>query len=247
MHVRNPQRGRKRSVARWLVVSWSLLVFVASPAAADIWTYTDSNGVVHFTNLGPRKGWKRIYKTGPGKASARRGACKGCDVVPPRDTSAERYVRYDEYIREAAALYKIPEALIRAVIKCESDFDPRVVSRAGAQGLMQLMPAVQRDMRVTDVWDPRQNILGGTRLLRVLANKFGGDLVLTLAGYHAGAGAVDRYGGVPPYETTHLYLKMVLKEYYEQRAKEARAQTLSRNEARVAETVGPSGRHVPAP
>jgi soluble lytic murein transglycosylase-like protein len=203
-------------------------------AAADIWSYTDANGVVHFTNLGPRKGWKRIYKTGPGKAAALRGDCKGCDKVPPRDRSSGRYVRFDEHIREASRLYQIPETLIRAVIRCESDFDPSVVSRAGARGLMQLMPSAQRDMRVGDVWDPRQNVLGGTRLLRVLANRFAGDLVKTIAGYHAGAGAVDRYRGVPPYETTHVYLKMVLKEYYDQRAKEARAAAVAPEPARAA-------------
>ena len=195
----------------------------AGTAHADIWTFTDSSGVVHFTNLGPRKGWKRIYKTGPGKASASRGECKGCDVVPPRDRTAARYSRYDESIREAASVYQIPELLIRAIIQCESDFDSRVVSRAGAQGLMQLMPGTQKMMRVTDVWNPRLNILGGTRLLRVLANQFNGDLVRTIAGYHAGAGAVERYGGVPPYATTQLYVKLVLKEYYDLRARDTRS------------------------
>jgi len=92
------------------------------------------------------------------------------------------------------------------------------------------MPSVERDMRVGDIWDPRQNILGGTRLLRVLANRFGGDLVRTIAGYHAGAGAVERYGGVPPYETTQVYLKLVLREYYELQAKEARESAKGRQE-----------------
>jgi len=207
-----------------------VLVLLPTAAAADIWSYTDSNGVIHFTNLGPRKGWKRVYKTGPGKAAAVRGTCKGCDVVPPSDRSPDRFARYSDHIREAAGLYQIPEALVRAVIRCESDYDPHVVSRAGARGMMQLMPSVERDMRVGDIWDPRQNILGGTRLLRVLANRFGGDLVRTIAGYHAGAGAVERYGGVPPYETTQVYLKLVLREYYELQAKEARESAKGRQE-----------------
>jgi soluble lytic murein transglycosylase-like protein len=221
--VTGSRRARRAGWSGALGALAVLVTLTPALAAADIWSYTDPNGVVHFTNLGPRKGWKRIYKTGPGKAAAVRGDCKGCDRVPPRDRSAERYVRFNEHIREAALLYQIPETLIRAVIRCESDFDPSVVSRAGARGLMQLMPSAQQDMRVADVWDPRQNVLGGTRLLRVLANRFAGDLVRTIASYHAGAGAVERYGGVPPYETTRLYLKMVLQEYYDLRAKEARA------------------------
>ncbi|HEY3356227.1 MAG TPA: lytic transglycosylase domain-containing protein [Polyangia bacterium] len=214
----------------WLAPLALLCLLVPAAAAADIWSYTDSSGVLHFTNLGPRKGWKKIYKTGPGKAAAVRGTCKGCDLVPPSDRRADRYTRFDAHIREAADLYQIPEPLIRAVIKCESDYDPHVVSRAGARGMMQLMPSVQKDMRVGDIWDARQNILGGTRLLRVLANRFAGDIVRTIAGYHAGAGAVDRYGGVPPYETTHQYLKMVLREYYELKAKETRLATASAKE-----------------
>jgi soluble lytic murein transglycosylase-like protein len=196
------------------------LVFVlaASTARADIYTYTSPDGVVHFTNLEPKgshsKKWKKIYKTGPGKAAAVRGGCARCDVVPATDRSSERYTRYDDFIREACELYQIPEALVRAVIKVESDYDPRVVSSAGARGLMQLMPSAQKDMHVHSVHEPRENIFGGTRLLRVLANRFDGDLVLTIAAYHAGAGAVRKYGAIPPYETTQLYVRMVLKQYY---------------------------------
>lgn len=212
---------------RWLRLLVILPALLAVPSArADIYTYTDADGVVHFTNIEPRgehkKKWKKVYRTGPGKAAAIRGKCKRCDVVPARDRSPERYSRYDAYILEAAELYQIPEALVRAVIHVESDYDPRVVSSAGAKGLMQLMPPVIQDMRVSDVWDPRENILGGTRLLRILANKFDGDLVLTIAAYHAGAGNVVKYNGVPPFETTQLYVKMVLKRYYHYKEKLAR-------------------------
>ena len=93
-------------------------------------------------------------------------------------------------IREAATLYQIPEELVRAVIKVESDYDPRAVSRVGAQGLMQLMPETAQRMQVKDSMDPRENILGGVRYLRVLANMFNGDLQLTVAGYNAGENAV---------------------------------------------------------
>ncbi|MDA3863843.1 MAG: lytic transglycosylase domain-containing protein, partial [Deltaproteobacteria bacterium] len=97
------------------------------------------------------------------------------------------------------------------MIKAESDFDPRVVSYKGAKGLMQIMPVVQKDMGIKHVFDPRENILGGTRLLRYLANFFKGDMILTIAGYHAGPNAVKKYGGIPPYKTTRVYVPRVLK------------------------------------
>jgi soluble lytic murein transglycosylase-like protein len=203
-----------------------LLVALAVPASADMYTYTDKDGVIHFTNIEPkardRKKWKVLYKTGPGKAAAVRGSCPGCDRVPASDRSPERYRRYDAYILEAAELYQIPEALIRAVIKVESDYDPRVVSSVGAMGLMQLMPSTSEDHDIADPFEPRANILGGTRQLRRLANKYDGDLVLTLAGYSAGPGAVDKYGGLPPYETTQRYVRMVVNEYQKQKARLAR-------------------------
>jgi soluble lytic murein transglycosylase-like protein len=196
-----------------------LLLALLGPIAearADIYSYIDAEGVVHFTNQ-PRPGrrWRRVMKTGPGKASAPRGTA--VDKIPPSDRSPERYSRYDRHISEAATLYHIPVPLVRAVIKVESDYDPRVVSRAGAQGLMQLMPQVSRGMGVTDVFDPRQNVFGGSRFLRVLANEWSGDLVLTIAAYHAGSGAVKKYGGIPPYSTTQKYVRWVLSEYYRQR------------------------------
>lgn len=190
-----------------------LLLLWPSTGLADIYSYIDKDGVVHFTNI-PRqsKKWKRIMKTGPGKAAAPRG--RKVDRVPPRDRSTTRYHRYDRHIREAAALYHMPESLVRAVISVESDYDPNVVSRAGAQGLMQLMPFVSKGMGVTNPFDPRQNIFGGVRFLRILANQFAGDLVLTIASYHAGAGAVRKYGGIPPYQTTQKYVRWVLSRYY---------------------------------
>ncbi len=100
------------------------------------------------------------------------------------------------------------------MIKIESDYSPRVVSHAGAMGLMQLMPRTAASMGVRDPFDPRQNILGGSRYLRILANMFNGDLVLTIAAYNAGEGAVMRYNGVPPYEETQRYVRRVLDRYY---------------------------------
>ena len=105
-------------------------------------------------------------------------------------------------------LYHIPVPLIRAVISVESDYDPRVVSRAGAMGLMQMMPSVTKGMGVTSPFDPRQNIFGGVRYLRVLANLFNGNLELTIAAYNAGEGAIIHYGACDdtPLEPGHLFL-----------------------------------------
>jgi soluble lytic murein transglycosylase-like protein len=121
--------------------------------------------------------------------------------------------RYDDDIHQAAALYQIPEELVRAVIRVESGFDPRAVSHTNACGLMQLMPGTAERMLVTDIFDPRQNIFGGVRYLRVLANMFNGDLELTLAGYNAGENAVIQYGGIPPYEETRMYVVRVIQYY----------------------------------
>lgn len=214
--------GRLRRIAP-LALAAALAAVWPARARADIWSY-EENGVIHFTNIPPSGNnshqWRVEWKSGPGKASVVSGTAgpAGCehsraDVVPSRDTSPERYQRYSPFIAEAAAAFALPEPLIRAVIHVESDYDPRVVSCAGARGLMQLMPDVVTEQKVSDVFDPRRNILGGARLLRLLANRFHGDLVLTIAGYHAGPGAVMKYSGVPPYETTQRYVYAVLQRY----------------------------------
>jgi soluble lytic murein transglycosylase-like protein len=177
------------------------LVALLSPASsqADIYQSVGPDGVVSFTNS-KTPGAKLYQKTRP-KAP----------VFLPADTSPERYTRYDSFIREAATLYQIPEALVRAVIRVESDFDPRAVSPANARGLMQMIPETAERMMVSDIFDPRQNIFGGVRYLRVLANTFNGDLSLTVAAYNAGEGAVNRYRGVPPYAETLGYVSRILK------------------------------------
>lgn len=185
----------------------------APPAArADIYTYTDENGVIHFTNQPPRRrrGVRVAVRTQTPHADDPPRATMG-----PRDASPDRYQRYDAFIREAAALYRLPESFLRAVIRVESDYNPMVVSHAGAQGLMQLMPATAARMGVRDAFDPRQNILGGARYLRILANSFGGDLILTIAAYNAGEGAVLRHRGVPPYAETQRYVQRVLGWYWQ--------------------------------
>jgi soluble lytic murein transglycosylase-like protein len=184
------------------------LSLVPGLASADIFTYTDAEGVVHFSSRPRSDGASRVYL----KSRDRHRPAYGAPVAPS-DTSVERFTRYDEWIHQAAVLYQIPEELIRAVIKVESDYDPRAVSGTGAQGLMQLMPETAMRMQVRDAFDPREAIFGGTRYLRVLANMFNGDLELTVAGYNAGEAAVVRYAGIPPYEETQGYVTHVLSFY----------------------------------
>ncbi len=183
----------------------------AGDASADIYQYTDPEGVVHFTNAPKGDPKYSLYVKSTSKRT--KGARFSGKAVPPSDRSPERFTRYDKWIRQAATLYQLPEELIRAVIKVESDYDPRAVSGAGAQGLMQLMPETATRMQVRDPFDPRENIFGGTRYLRVLANLFNGDLDLTVAAYNAGEGSVARYGGIPPYPETQDYVVRV-RTYY---------------------------------
>jgi soluble lytic murein transglycosylase-like protein len=201
-----PRAARSFSVRRLGVASTAVALALSASGSsrADIYKTVGPDGVISFTSS-PKKGGKLYART---EAPA---------VHMPSDTSPGRRDRYDEHIRQAAALYQIPEELVRAVIKVESDFDPRAVSPANARGLMQLIPETADRMLVTDVFDPRQNIFGGVRYLRVLANLFNGDIELTLAGYNAGEGAVMRYGGIPPYPETIDYVKRVLAYYRDYR------------------------------
>ena len=185
--------------------------FLAGDASADIFQYTDPDGVVHFTNSPKGDSRYKLYVKSTSKRT--KGARFSGTAVPPSDRSPERFTRYDKWIRQAATLYQLPEELIRAVIKVESDYDPRAVSSAGSQGLMQLMPETGTRMQVRDPFDPRENIFGGVRYLRVLANLFNGDFDLTVAAYNAGEGAVARYGGIPPYAETQDYVVRV-RTYY---------------------------------
>lgn len=146
-------------------------------------------------------------------ATARRYASGG---AVSRTTSSNYSGKYASYINEAAAKYGVSAALIAAIIKAESDFNPNVRSGAGAMGLMQLMPETARELGVRNPFDPRQNIMGGTQEIAKYLKKYNGNLDLALAAYNAGMGAVQKYGGVPPYKETKDYIpkvKKYMKEY----------------------------------
>lgn len=206
--------------------------------ADDIYAY-EKDGQIWFTNEGCPRGAKKcrlVMKgwTSSGSSSATEGQRKSRpskswtppsrdtvdddgedDETPPKPASRRVVTRkdIDDTIREASKLYDIPEAFIRAIIEVESSYKVKALSYKGAMGLMQLMPGTARDMGVTDPWDPYQNIMGGTRLLRILANRFDGDIPKVIAAYHAGGGAVNEKGGIP-FQGTDGYVRKVLDHYY---------------------------------
>jgi soluble lytic murein transglycosylase-like protein len=200
------------------------MALLALPAAArsPLHTWTDKDGVLHVEDVPPPRARAAARKTAEAQVNvpaARRGEPwweKRSDAPP------------DE-IDRAAALYNVPAELVRAVIWAESAGDSAAISRAGAIGLMQLMPRTAGDMYVEDPVDPAQNIMGGTRYIRWLANQFKGDMLLTLAAYNAGPEAVRKYGGVPPFDETRQYVRRVVA-YYQQ----LRAQTRKRVVAEAA-------------
>ncbi|MBL4688449.1 MAG: lytic transglycosylase domain-containing protein [Nannocystaceae bacterium] len=193
----------------------------AAPAAGsgrnNYYSYTDDNGVMHVTNVPQRRrgAWK-LYKSLEGSAGPRPAASSAPSRhrAEPVSLASERLHRFDSFIRGAAQRYQLPQSLIQAVIHTESNYSPHAVSRAGATGLMQLMPRTARSLGVTDAFDPRQNVYGGSRYLRLLANRYDGDMVLVLAAYNAGAGNVEKYGGIPPFAETRAYVRSVLRRYY---------------------------------
>ncbi len=197
-------------------LSLLMLLPLALPASAraDIYECRGPGGAVHYGNAREPGMRCRVLVR---ESDERRRRAHRRPRAAPRTRDPHRYRRYDAFIREAAALYQLPEAFLRAIMRVESDFNPTVVSRAGAIGLMQLMPRTAASMGVRDPFDPRQNILGGARYLRILANLFQGDLILTVAAYNAGEGAVKRYRGIPPYAETQRYVRRVLRHYYRYR------------------------------
>lgn len=164
---------------------------IGNLAASESLHYTGQNGVFKPSSL------STVLATTRQSESLARG-------------NGMRNEQYDGIIKQAANLFDIPEKLIASVIRQESNFNNSVVSHAGAEGLMQLMPGTAKFLGVTDSFDPVQNIMGGTKYLRQMLNQFDGDLELALAAYNAGPGNVKKYGGIPPFTETEQYVQKVL-------------------------------------
>jgi soluble lytic murein transglycosylase len=193
------RRNGDRRAATQAVLLSVMAVSMPTFADADVFTKRGAGGVLEATNLPDREGFQLAYRSkGP------------VTHAPDFRLSPANNRRYDLFIQEASSLHGVDQGLVRAVIQVESEFDARAVSRAGARGLMQIMPATAERFGVADPFDPRQNILGGVKYLRKLLNMFDGDVSLAVAGYNAGEHAVQRHNGVPPYKETQGYVRKIL-------------------------------------
>ena len=173
-------------------------------SAGEIYRYVDSKGVVHLTDRPTHDGYQLVQKAGNKSRISR---------INFRDKDANRK-RFASRIAEVASRYQVPEALLHAVITIESAYDPNAVSRAGAVGLMQLMPATAKRYGVADRRNPSANLTGGTRYLKDLLLRFDSNLELALAGYNAGENAVEKFGNrIPPFDETRNYVRKVLQLY----------------------------------
>ena len=174
----------------------------------QVYAYVDRNGVRNYTSTRP---------TGIAAGAVRTihysymETCYACAARPGVDFASVRLntTAYQDEIRAAARAHGVEEAVVRAIIHAESAFNPLALSRVGAQGLMQLMPATARRFGVGDPFNAGQNIQGGVQYLAWLLRRYGGNLTLAAAGYNAGEGAVDKYNGVPPYDETRRYVQRV--------------------------------------
>lgn len=171
------------------------LLLNALPSQADVYQYIDANGTISLTNVPNDPRYRRVI------------------AELPRARTVISDGELEPVIARHSRAHRLHPALIRAVIKTESDFDPQAVSRAGAIGLMQLMPQTAVRLDVRDSYNPDENIGGGTKYLRQLLDRFNGNLPLALAAYNAGEHTVERYQGLPPIPETRQYVQKVLRYY----------------------------------
>jgi len=192
--------GNKRKALSVLAVLW-IAWGAAMSAHADIYRYEDEEGIVHFTDAPTDKRFK-IFMRDLKKDRQLRTRLKFAASVNPAE--------YDHIIKTYADKYGVNQSLIKAVIHAESGYNPNAVSPKGASGLMQLMPGTARSLKVSNSFDPKDNVEGGVKYLRFLLDTFRGDVSLAVAAYNAGLNKVARYGGIPPYAETRTYVNRVL-------------------------------------
>ena len=180
----------------------ALFTLLCLPAVADIYKYEDQEGVLHFTDAPTDRRFK-IFMRDIKKDRKLRTTFRlsGCARDPKE---------FEPIINSCALQYGVDKSLVKAVIQAESGYNPNALSRKGAAGLMQLMPKTAQGLKVSNSFDPSENIRGGVRYLRFLLDTFKGDEALALAAYNAGLSKVSQYGGVPPYEETRNYVGKVL-------------------------------------
>jgi soluble lytic murein transglycosylase-like protein len=186
-----------------------ILAVLATPrlAQADIYSFTDANGVSHFSNVPADSRYQLLIAT-PAET------LNGAQLKEHSTDWLARSAQYDGVIKGAAKAATIQAQLVRAVIVVESGFNPRAVSKKGAIGLMQLQPATAKRYGVKNIYDPTENVRAGAHYLSDLLTRFDSNIELALAAYNAGEDAVERYGRhVPPYRETLAYVPSVLKVY----------------------------------
>ncbi len=199
-----PKVSRKMQV---LVGALAMLLAGAGSACADIYQCKTPGGGMLLTNMYTGGDCVRIMKETKRNAPT--------PAVAATTGNIGSVVSFDDIIQRYSTHYGLDDALVRAVIKAESNYNPQARSHKGAQGLMQLIPETARDMQVIDPFDPEDNIRGGSRYLRLMLDEFGGNVELALAAYNAGPNAVKRFGGIPPYQETQNYVVKV-KNYQRQ-------------------------------
>ena len=201
--MRNGSKILSGQLAIYLLsaIVFAIPLFVPAQLYADIYRYEDEEGVVHFTDAPTDKKFKIFLRDIRKDRKLRTHFRLAANANP---------AEYEQLIMSTSAKYGVSPSLVKAVIQAESGYNPNAVSRAGASGLMQLMPGTAKHLKVADSFDPKQNVDGGVRYLKFLLDTFRGDVTLALAAYNAGLGKVARYGGVPPYEETRNYVNKVL-------------------------------------
>ena len=196
-----------------LAAAMAILFYGQSQVRADMYTYVDSKGTRYYTNVPASSSQSRLYQPDE-KAISRPSGRDWPEVrVGGRHDFPKSSAVYDQHIQQSGYRYNVDPQLIKAIIKAESGFDCNARSQKGAQGLMQLMPGTARDLNVSNSFDPRANIDGGTRYFRTMLDTFNGNIPLSLAAYNAGPNLVKRTNQMPQIPETVEYVQRVLQHY----------------------------------